>query len=115
MNLNLIEYSDELVVLGLDGRMDANGLEMVEMPLSTMTAKKDVILDMCKVEYMASLGIRKLLQLAKDAKRNSKCFVILNPQSAVLGVLKLANLDTIIGIFTSKEDARKYIENSKKA
>lgn len=109
MKLNIAEENENFIVIELDGRMDADGVAMVDESLTAHASDKNAIIDMCRVEYMASLGIRKLLQLAKAAKLNGKKIVIANPQRLVMGVLELANIDKIVAVVPTLDDAKRFL------
>jgi anti-anti-sigma factor len=109
MKLKTAEENEKFIVVEIDGRMDAAGLAAADEVLSALVDGKNAVLDMCRVEYMASLGIRKLLQMAKAAKAADRKIVIANPQQTVKGVLELANIDSIIAVLPSVEEAKRFL------
>lgn len=100
-----------VVIVELDGRMDVEGVEQIDAKLSEAAARgKGLVIDMCRVDYMASLGIRKLLQAAKAVSAGGKKMALVSPQSLVLGVLKVANIDSVIAIFPKVDAAIDFVK-----
>lgn len=110
MKLSIVEENDNIVVISLSGRMDMDGIALVDAALTEHAIKKDAIVDMCLIEYMASFGIRKLIQLAKESRKNQKKIVLARPQKMVEGVLSLANIDTIIAVLPSVEAGKEFLK-----
>jgi anti-anti-sigma factor len=84
----------------LSGRLDLKGTQGVEKEFTAQVAglKQSVIVDMSKVEYIASIGIRLLLSNVKGLTAAKARMVILKPQQMVDDVLKMAGLDAVIPI-----------------
>lgn len=111
MKFTQSETQDGVLIIELDGRMDIAGVEEIDAKLSEAAASsKSIVIDMCRVDYMASLGIRKLLQTAKAVAHNGKKLSLVSPQSLVLGVLKVANIDSIIAIMPSIDAAIRFVK-----
>lgn len=111
MNLKKYESKEGVIVIELDGRMDVAGVEAIDADLaSAASSGKSLVIDMCRVDYMASLGIRKLLQTAKEVAKHDKKLSLVSPQSLVLGVMKIANIDSIISITSSIDAAIRYVK-----
>ena len=112
MKIAITEENADFAVVALDGRMDIDGVAEIDaaLPAGLSLDGRNVILDMCRVEYMASLGIRRILQMAKGASACGKKLAIANPQSLVLGVLKTANIDSVVAVCDSPEAAKRALK-----
>ncbi len=111
MKITITEENADFAVVALDGRMDIDGVAEIDAALPGLSLDgRNVILDMCRVEYMASLGIRRILQMAKGASACGKKLAIANPQSLVLGVLKTANIDSVVAVCDSPEAAKRALK-----
>ncbi len=108
MDIKIIDGA-ALVTVALSGKLDIDGVKAIEEAFKNATAQKSSIIDLSNVEYLASLGIRIFLQSAKAAQRNGHKMVLLNPRKNVLGVIQLANLDSIIPVVASLEEVAKYL------
>lgn len=105
------DAKEGVVIVELDGRMDVEGVEQIDAKLSELAAcGKSLVIDMCRVDYMASLGIRKLLQAAKSVAAGGGKMALVSPQSLVLGVLKVANIDSIIAILPNIDEAVRFVK-----
>jgi anti-anti-sigma factor len=91
----------------LSGRLDLKGTQGVEPKFNAEVggAKQSVIIEMSKVDYIASIGIRLLLSNVKTLTAAHAKMVILKPQQMVEDVLKMAGLDAVIPIEHDVETA----------
>ena len=60
--------------------------------------KKKVVIDLSRVTFMASLGIRTLIMSCKTLASKGGDMVLLNPQPNVEKVLRTSGVDTVIQI-----------------
>ena len=64
------ELLDEYIMkISLDGRLDIEGTQAIDMKFTALTAtqKAAILVDMSKVSFLASIGMRTLLSCAKAA------------------------------------------------
>jgi len=100
MNFSNSEIGDNLVEVKLQGRLDIQGADAIDMPFTSITAtrKAGVLVNMSGVEFIASIGIRMLLSNAKAlAKRGGK-MVLFKPVPLVKDVLVTSGVDNLIPI-----------------
>lgn len=85
----------------LAGRLDMKGTQEVELKFTGFAAagKKSVLVDLSKVEFIASIGIRLLLSNIKALSASKARLVLLKPSKMVEDVLKMAGLDSYAPIF----------------
>ena len=100
MELTVENLQGGLRCVRLSGRLDLKGTQEVEAKFTAQVGatKQSVIIDMSRVEYIASIGIRLLLSNVKALTAAHAKMVVLKPQQMVEDVLKMAGLDAVIPI-----------------
>jgi anti-anti-sigma factor len=99
-----LKQEASVIEIILDGRFDSSGAvaldhELVNLPTDCLIAA----IDMTKVDFLASAGIRSLLTLAKELHRRGGALRLLGVRSFVRDVLKTSGLTTLIAEETSME------------
>ena len=90
----------------LTGRLDIVGAEVIALPLATLAgSKQGLILDMSGVSFVASIGLRHLVQTAKALSRRGGRLVLLNPSEMVAEVLTTSGLTDLLPIVRSDAEA----------
>ncbi len=99
MKLETAELDHGVLKILLDGRLDVEGALAIDESFKNAAAgKRRVVVDLSKVDYLASLGIRTLVVGAKTAANIGGKLVVLAPQRNVEKVLRESNIDTLIPI-----------------
>ena len=97
MQINLIEENNK-VVLELDGKLDSSTYSLLENKIDKMDVEgKTVCLDLKKLEYISSAGLRVILKLKKIMDRVGKLEVI-NPNELVLEVFEITGFADLLGL-----------------
>jgi anti-anti-sigma factor len=111
MSLSIVESGEKATIVALHGRLDAAGVQAVQTEFlqSTAALKKPAIVDMSDVTFMASLGIRMLVEAAKSLKSSGARLVLIKPQPLVEKSLKSSGLDVVVGIFHDESQARQAV------
>jgi anti-anti-sigma factor len=111
MELEIKNQSDQLTHLALRGRLDAVGVDAVELKFTSHTVPraKPLLLDMSEVTILASLGLRMLLTVAKALDHRGAKMVLLSPQPAVAEVLKISGLDQLIPVHNDEVIALAFL------
>jgi len=110
MRIEIETLDGGVVKVELAGRMDAQGTEAIERKLmDCVGAHRSIILDMSAVDLLTSTGVRALLLVAKAASRRGGKVALLGPDANVRKVLEIANLDELIPIRQSLEEARRAV------
>jgi anti-sigma B factor antagonist len=90
----------------LDGRLDIAGAAAIDMRMNVMAGtKKAVIVDMQKVSFLGSMGLRALVAPARAVKGRGGKIVIFGPIALVEQVLKSAAIDQLIPIHHDLQSA----------
>ena len=107
MVLNVTELEGGVKKISLQGRMDIDGTQEIDMRLTIATASESasVILDLTGVEFMSSIGIGVIVRAANALKRRHGKIVLMNPQPLVIMVLEATQIHTIIPIVPDVQSA----------
>ena len=107
MELSVIQSTDQLTHVSLNGRLDAVGVQKVATRFQGLTASrgKPTIIDLSNVEFIASLGLGMLLSCARALHGRGARAVIVNPQPLVKKALETAHMDSVIPVVASVEEA----------
>ncbi len=82
------------------GRLDGSNAAAAEKDLLALfsQAGANVEVDLSKLDYVSSAGLRVFLAAAKAAKGNGGTLVLRGPKPAVLEVLQISGFDRILNI-----------------
>jgi anti-sigma B factor antagonist len=90
----------------LSGRIDIAGAHEIDMPMSIVAgSKRAVVIDLSKVEFLASMGLRSIVVSAKSIMSKRGKVVLLAPQPAVEEVITVSGIDTLIAICRDEAEA----------
>lgn len=106
MKWTISDAGNGITLMELDGRLDVAGALAVDPTFAEVAAQSmNVIVDLSKVDFLASLGIRTLVSACKALHAKNGGMVLLSPQSNVEQVLRSSGIDTIIPITTTRQEA----------
>ncbi len=93
------QKNGDILVIHLAGRLDASWCDPVEKALSeaVRSGEHRIHLDMEKVDYISSIGLRVLFGVYKQLLAIKGSFAILNPSPTVRSVLELVGIGSLIG------------------
>lgn len=90
----------------LEGRLDATGTAAIEAQFSAHCASKpNVIVDLSKVPFLASIGIRLLVAGAQAQTKIGGKMVIMKPDELARRILKTTGIDKLLPIYENDQDA----------
>jgi anti-anti-sigma factor len=99
MKLDIATIENGITKVSLSGRLDIDGALKIDSEFNKIAEeKKNVLVDLSEVTFLASLGIRTLITGAKATANNGGRMVLLNPQPNVEKVLRTSRVDTVIPI-----------------
>ncbi|CAK7063906.1 MAG: hypothetical protein EUB_00665 [Eubacterium sp.] len=96
--MNILKVKDkDCMTIALEGRLDTvTAPEMVE------TVKeldcKELVVDLEKLEYISSAGLRALLVCKKAADQCGASFCVKNPTQPVFEVMRMSGFDKVLTI-----------------
>jgi anti-anti-sigma factor len=108
MKLSTEELDGNILRVCLAGRMDILGVDAIAVPFAALAAtdNRRVIVDLSGVDFLASIGIRAVLQNARAHKLRGGGMVLLAPPPLVEEVLRAAGVANVVPIVTDLEAAR---------
>jgi anti-anti-sigma factor len=108
MILETRETEDGIVEVRLSGRMDIAGVDAIALPFAGLAAtdSRRVIVDLSAVEFLASIGIRAILQNARAHRLRGGRMVLLAPKPLVSEVLEAAGVANLVPIVHDLAAAR---------
>jgi len=99
MPISTVELDGGITRVILDGRLDIEGAAAIDMRMNVIAGtKKAVIVDMERVSFLGSMGLRALVAPARAIKARGGKIVIFGPNELVEKVLKSSGVDTMIPI-----------------
>jgi anti-sigma B factor antagonist len=99
MDMDVEEIDGGVTNVVLRGRLDTAGAGAIDLKFNVIAgAKRAVIVDLSKVDFMASMGIRLLVMGAKTVTRKGGKLVVLSPDENVFAVLKTAGIEQLMPI-----------------
>ncbi len=74
MEVSVVSDSNSTAPIAFVGKLDIQGAETISLPLATLSgSKKNVVIDMSGVNFIASIGIRHLMSATKVLARRGFC------------------------------------------
>jgi anti-sigma B factor antagonist len=106
MPMSVEELEGGITRVILDGRLDIEGAAAVDMRMNVIAGtKKAVIVDMQKVSFLGSMGLRALVAPARAIKGRGGKMVIFGPIDLVEKVLTMSGVDSMIPIHHDLQNA----------
>jgi anti-anti-sigma factor len=104
MSIEDVERGATLIVLR--GRLDREAASAIEPRFNDMAgSQKPLIIDLSGVNYIASMGMRMFLVIAKTIAARGGKMALMAPSPDVAGVLKTAGIPIAIPVRATLDDA----------
>ena len=105
MKIEVSELPDNINCIRLDGRMDASGVDLIEMRFSSVVVSsgRNAVVDLSGVSFIASMGIRMLIATARAVRFKQTKMVLFGAPGAVQAVLDTVALDQIVPITSNQQ------------
>ncbi|WP_157151557.1 STAS domain-containing protein [Brachyspira sp. SAP_772] len=106
MSLN-IEDKGKAKVVKLEGKLDVNLSVSIESELDALieSGSINLILEISKVEYLSSSGIRVFINMMRKVKDKNGKLVLASVPDAIKKILKTVDLEDLFEVFDSVDDA----------
>jgi len=113
MRLETEELDGGILKVKLSGRMDIAGTDVISVPLAALAAtdNRRVILDLSAVEFLASIGVRAILQNARAHHMRGGALVLLGPSPLIEEVLVTAGVPNVVPVVADLAAARAALGN----
>jgi anti-sigma B factor antagonist len=107
VGMEVTELSDRLTRITISGRLDTPGVDKVEtlFVAAVVPGGKSTIVDLSRVDFVASMGIRMFISVARSLRQRQAKLVLYGPQSMVNEVFENVSLRDIIPIVADETDA----------
>ncbi len=102
-----ITDADGFTKAKLSGRLDTANVNEVELSFTSGIVRraKDTLVDLTEVSFIASLGIRMLLTVARSLGRNRAQFALFGAAPVVMEILEATAISEIIPVFGTEAEA----------
>ena len=93
---------EKFIVVSVSGRLDSYNVQKFRDATIDTIKENSMVLDLAKLDFIASTGVGNLIELNETAEKNNKKLYLLGVQPNVFHVLKLTgfiNMFTIVNSF----------------
>src|ERR1700690_3874473 len=106
MAITVEELAEGLTKVILEGRLDTEGAAAVDLKMNAIAgSRKAVLVDLQKVSFLGSMGLRALVIPARTIKGRGGKIVLFGPNEMVEKVLKTSGTDTLIPVHHELQSA----------
>jgi anti-sigma B factor antagonist len=110
MDMTVIQ-DDDITHVALDGRFDIQGAQEVDGRFVELAdTSKAMIVDLSKVSFLASLGVRTLMLSAKALIRRGRELLVCGANENVEKVLRGTGFNEIAGLYPDYESASRTLK-----
>ena len=89
---------DDNLVITLEGRLDStNSQELMDTISNSLQGVTDLVIDLEKLEYMSSAGLRVMLSAQKTMNKQGS-MIVRNASELVRSVFDITGMDSIINL-----------------
>ena len=100
MRISTEELAGGVTRVVLEGRLDIEGAAAIDLQMNVLAGSaKALLLDMQKVTFLGSMGLRSIVIPAQAVYRRRGRFVLFAPTPMVEEVLKASSIDQLIPIY----------------
>lgn len=100
MDMTVTDAADGVTRVDLDGRFDIAGAQAVDGRFADLVDKaKILVIDLSKVGFLASLGVRTLMVSARTMIRRGAFVAVCGAEEGVDKVLRLTGFDELVGLY----------------
>lgn len=99
MTIRMVNHPNGKTELKLEGRIDSNNAEQVKESLLKVAAENnDILLNLQKLDYISSAGLRALLILQKQINRQGSRLTLCHVSDSVREVFELTGFVNLLNI-----------------
>ena len=104
--MNITKVNDvNKVTLLLDGWLDTEAAPLLGQEIETIESAGEIVIDLDKVEYMSSSGLRQILAAHKKAKELEAALTLINVRPEIMNIFKLTGLEKKLSIMAAGAEA----------
>lgn len=106
MEMAVETLAGDVTKVVFDGRFDIAGAEAVDLKMNVIAgSRKFVLIDMQKVSFLGSMGLRTLVSAARAVKGRGGKIVMFGLGTEVEKVLTTSGVNTLVPIYRDFESA----------
>jgi anti-anti-sigma factor len=106
MDMQVIQADDEITHVVLDGRFDIQGAQEVDSRIGELAkSSRALVVDLSKVSFLASLGVRTLMLSAKTLIGRGADMAVCGANENVEKVLRTTGFNEVAGLYSDYESA----------
>jgi anti-anti-sigma factor len=101
---------DGIAKVKLKGRLDTPGVDAVESKFTSavVPGAKNTVVDLSEVVFIASMGLRMFIGIAKQLRKQNARMVLFSPQAQVDDVFNTVLLRNIVPIVADEAEAVRF-------
>lgn len=113
MQIEVKEVEDGLRRVTLTGRLDTPGVLGIEprFVTSLVPGGKNAIVDITNVDFIASMGIRMFISVARNMKEHHAKLVLFGPQPRVDEILESSAFRQLVPVCKDAEEAAAVVRS----
>jgi anti-sigma B factor antagonist len=105
-----VSQADDITRVDLDGRFDIQGAQEVDARFGELAeSSKALIVDLAKVSFLASLGVRTLMLSAKTLIRRGADMAVCGANANVEKVLRSTGFNEVAGLYPDFDSAARTL------
>ena len=113
MEMHVEKLDGDITRIRLVGRMDHAGATGIDARfMESAASDKFLLVDLSKVSFLASMGIRTLITAAKALRERGGKMILFSPDMMVAKVLKTSGTDMLIPVYYDLGLARNALQPS---
>jgi anti-anti-sigma factor len=106
MTLSTESMEGDITRVILDGRMDIEGAQAVDLRMNILAGSAgNLLIDLRKVSFIGSMGLRSIVIPSQNVRRRGGKVAVFGPIPVVEEVFKASKIDEVIPIFHELDSA----------
>jgi anti-sigma B factor antagonist len=106
MEMAIESLAGDVTKVVFNGRFDIAGAESVDLKMNVIAgSKKLVLIDMQKVSFLGSMGLRTIVSAARTVKGRGGKIAVYGPDAEVEKVLTMSGVNTLVPIHHDLQSA----------
>lgn len=107
MELSVTDVAQDVVCIGLNGRLDTLGVDRVETRFNAavVASQKHALIDLSAVSFVSSMGVRMLVAAARAMQRGGHRLALFGAPPLVLETLENVALDKLMPLSHNQDAA----------
>jgi anti-anti-sigma factor len=111
MDMTVSQTEGDITRVVLDGRFDIQGNQEVDARFAELAdSSKALIVDLAKVSFLASLGVRTLMLSAKTLMRRGADMAVCGANENVEKVLRSTGFNEVAGLYRDFDSAARALK-----